>query len=203
MRLSLVFALLSTVSLSTVACAGDADEAVFDDGSAATAAAAEASSTTPITLENWVAHPRVRAVRAIVTAIDAAGFPTESKFGCHVSKTKRTDPQKRIRQLVISTGEGGFASTTTGYYDEQGRLRFVFVQESDETAARPFAAEHRAYFDEKGNKFWEVRREGTLGSQGEPNFAGAVDVVPKPADQVNPSAAKATPASLWEGNGCA
>lgn len=152
---TLPFAGLAFLALTAVACA---DAAPGDDVASATG---EVNATAPITLQNWISHPKIVAIRDMVDAIDAKDLPSESKELCQDSghgeteRTKLTDGSGKIRELVDSFGSEDSAQIESHYYDTNGVLRFVFITRND---VHGNAEESRAYFDASGDQIWSVYR---------------------------------------------
>ncbi len=152
MKISSIAALLA---LALVACAGNAsnDETNTSIG--------EVNVTAPLTLANWISHPKIVAVRNEVEATNKAGYKSESKTLCKDSgigeseRTKLTDPSGKIRELVLAGGSEDSAATTHYYYDANGKLRFVFTTVNDVHGNQ---TEYRTYFDSAGEQFWSVTR---------------------------------------------
>ena len=133
-----------------------------------------AEQTTPqeVTKVNWEHHPRIVEVRKIYNEIqsklarkqlryqkkDYSVLP-ESCRGTYPMEylAIATDGEGRVR--VYTTAQRishGDLLTTHHYYDEKGRLRFVYMtNKSDEFAT----IENRVYLDEKGKVFWDVKTE--------------------------------------------
>lgn len=146
---------LALVALAAVGCAQTSDEDV-------SSAEGQATSSAPITIRNWMTHPKIVAVRKIVNMIDASKYESESKTGlCGDSghgeseRTKITDDKGRIRELVLAGGSEDSAETDSHYYDANGKLRFIFTTRND---VHGNSDEIRTYFDETGARIWDVRR---------------------------------------------
>ncbi len=115
-----------------------------------------------ITSSNWQHHPKINQVRAIVNAIDASLKNKSLK----VSKREfdycepyedtiriiAVDSKGVVRRYESQAGSDDSALTFRHYYDDTGRLRFVFITGG---AANGTQLEHRIYFDESGNRIWE------------------------------------------------
>jgi hypothetical protein len=115
-----------------------------------------------ITKANWQQHPKIKQVRAIVQAVNAA----MSRKSLTVRKrafeycepyedTKRTiatDSMGHVRFYLSEGGSDDSALKWEHYYDETGRLRFVFITGG---AINGSKLEHRIYFDENGKRIWE------------------------------------------------
>jgi hypothetical protein len=159
---ALSLAALALVAFSAVACASktSSDET-------AEVATGEVNTTAAITIENWLTHPKIVAVRDVVNEIDAASendLKTESKAAkelCEESghgemeRTKLTDPSGVIRELVLGYGSEDSAQTESHYYDKAGKLRFVFTTKND---VHGNSSEMRTYFDESGARIWDIYR---------------------------------------------
>jgi hypothetical protein len=64
------------------------------------------------------------------------------------------DAQGRARKLSIDAGSADSTATVDAYYDQETKLRFVFVKAS---AANDTVYEYRIYFGRDGHKLWEHR----------------------------------------------
>jgi hypothetical protein len=115
-----------------------------------------------ITKANWQRHPKITQVRAIVQSIKA-GMSRKSLTVrkrafeyCEpyedVARTIATDAKGRVRFYVREAGSDDSALKWEHYYDEMGRLRFVFITGG---AVNGSKLEHRIYFDENGKRLWE------------------------------------------------
>jgi hypothetical protein len=154
MKLSL--APLVLIAFAAIGCAGSSSS---ED---VAAAQGEVSAQKPITLGNWLTHPKIVAVRDIVNEIDASKYASESKTGlCADSghgeseRTKVTDDKGVIRELVLAFGSEDSATIESHYYDAKGKLRFIFTTHND---VHGNSEELRTYFDETGARIWDVRR---------------------------------------------
>jgi hypothetical protein len=200
---TVLFALpLVVVSALTGCAASSGGEDTADATGAATA-------TSPITLANYVSHPKIKAIRDQVQAIEAMPLKKETNGGCDGSNDKFTDAQGRIRKLVGSGGEGGFEGSTTVYYNEAGKAIFEFHKEADWTGEKTNGAtdkalvsESRTYFDAASSKtLFQAVREGVaksldVGLQ-------TPDRLPKDEEKVEDSSAFADPAAFYASTGCA
>ncbi|MFO0738853.1 MAG: hypothetical protein U0270_23340 [Labilithrix sp.] len=150
-------AALALIAVAAFGCANNAGE-----GDDMATAAGEVNATAPITIGNWLTHPKIVAVRDIVNAIDASEYASESKTElCQDSghgeseRTKLTDENGVIRELVLSSGSEDSAQIESHYYDANGKLRFIFTTRND---VHGNSNELRTYFDETGARIWDVRR---------------------------------------------
>jgi hypothetical protein len=137
------------------------------DSDSASAAAADLSASGPITLGNFVTHPKIKAIRAEVAAVDAAKLTSASKdLDCPEADgvenlTKSTDEASVVRKFVDAWGGSDGDSTTTYYFDAGGHLRFVYdVTETAPASGALYVVDSRVYFDELGAKIFEVKQEG-------------------------------------------
>jgi len=155
MKLSLSI-VATTLALALAACAGPSS-----DADAATESVGELNASAPITMQNWLTHPKIAAVRAVVNDIDIADFAPETKTLCEESghgeteRTKMTDAHLVIRELVVAMGSEDSARTDSYYYDAAGTLRFAFRTHNDVHGNQ---REYRVYFDETGARIWEINR---------------------------------------------
>lgn len=118
-----------------------------------------------ITSKNWSQHPKIKMVRRIVESINA-GLKTRA-FKTSVRKFEycesyedtlrkmAVDSKGIVRRYENQAGSDDPALTWQHYYDEVGRLRFVFITGG---AANGSQLEHRIYFDESGKRIWEEQK---------------------------------------------
>lgn len=165
MKLSLrstFFALPLVVLAAITGCAASpAGEDVADATGAATA-------SQPITVANYASHPKIKAIRDQVQAIDAMNLTKATNPGCDGSNDKFTDASGKIRKFVATGGEGGFSGTTIVYYNADGAPLFIFSKEADWTGEgtgdSKVAAltQARTYFDvTNGSVLIQAVRKGT------------------------------------------
>jgi hypothetical protein len=115
-----------------------------------------------ITKANWQQHPKIKQVRAIVQSVNAGMsgkvFTVRKRAFeyCEpyedTARTIATDAKGRVRFYANEGGSDDSALKWEHYYDEMGRLRFVFITGG---AANGSQLEHRIYFDENGKRLWE------------------------------------------------
>jgi hypothetical protein len=115
-----------------------------------------------ITKANWQQHPKIKQVRAIVQSVNAGmsgkAFTVRKRAFeyCEpyedTARTIATDAKGRVRLYVNEGGSDDSALKWEHYYDEMGRLRFVFITGG---AVNGSKLEHRIYFDEDGKRLWE------------------------------------------------
>jgi len=124
-----------------------------------------AQDTDAITSANWQQHPKIKAVRSIVESINAG----EKRGALKISVRKfeycesyedtlrkiAVDSQGIVRRYENEAGSDDSALTWQHYYDEAGRLRFVFISGG---AANGSQLQHRIYFDESGKRIWEEHK---------------------------------------------
>jgi hypothetical protein len=123
---------------------------------------AQETDSGKITQANWQQHPQIKLVRAIVAAVDAelskgAFKNSQRKFEyCEpyedTLRKMAVGPRGVVRMFEKQGGSDDSALTWKHYYDEAGRLRFVFITGG---AANGAQLEHRIYFDERGKRIWE------------------------------------------------
>lgn len=169
MKLMLPILSLAALALALGGCAADADADV--DASAA-AVTSTVPSTSPITLQNYLSHPRIQAIRSEVTAIDSAPATQEEKVTCDATATK-FETAGKVRKVHVASGEGDWSFDDTSYFRESGKLLFYFAKSSELPAdgtSSPVIVETRVYFDEAGRQIFQVRRQGT-----EPDFVPVRD----------------------------
>src|SRR5205085_2484335 len=118
--------------------------------------------TDEITKANWQQHPKIKAIRAIVqsvkTGLSSKSFTLKKRAFeyCEpyedTARTVATDSKGMVRFYQNEGGSDDSALTWEYYYDEGGRLRFVFITGG---AVNGSKLEHRIYFDETGKRIWE------------------------------------------------
>ncbi|MDX6383549.1 MAG: hypothetical protein QOK48_1122 [Blastocatellia bacterium] len=128
-------------------------------------AAAQAPQDAPITKANWNQHPKIKAVRAIVAAVDAGVSRKTLKVSVRkfeycepyedTLRRKAVDAKGRVRMYEKQGGSDDSSLTTKHFYDEAGRLRFVFITGG---ATNGSQLEQRIYFDEAGQRIWEEHK---------------------------------------------
>jgi len=118
-----------------------------------------------VTAKNWQQHPKIKAVRIIVESI-RAGLK-RGAFKISVRKFEycesyedalrkmAVDSKRAVRLYENQAGSDDSALTWEHYYDEAGRLRFVFITGGASNGAQ---LEHRIYFDESGKRIWEEQK---------------------------------------------
>ncbi len=118
-----------------------------------------------VTKSNWQRHPKIRSARAVFQAVKS-GLSTKAftvrtrRFEyCEPyedgSRMIATDARGRVRYYEKQAGSEDSALKWEHYYDEAGRLRFVFITGG---AANGSELEHRIYFDEDGKRIWEEQK---------------------------------------------
>jgi hypothetical protein len=123
------------------------------------------ASAQEITKANWRQHPKIRAVRALVqsikTDLGSKAYQISRREFEYCEPYQDTlrmmarDARGRVRLYERQGGSEDSALTWQHFYDEQGRLRFVFIQGG---AANGSQLEHRIYFDETGKRIWEEHK---------------------------------------------
>jgi hypothetical protein len=146
-------------SQAPLACAALAANAPTADSSQETGAQGE------VTKSNWQQHPRVKASRAVYqsvrTGLNTKAFTIRTRRFEYCepyedsSRTIATDALTRVRYYEKQAGSDDSALKWEHYYDEAGRLRFVFITGG---AANGSELEHRIYFDEDGKRVWEEQK---------------------------------------------
>ena len=124
-----------------------------------------AASSQEMTRENWQQHPQIKAVRAIVEAVEGdlkKGLYKLSKREFEYCEPYQdtvrlmaTDASGRVRRFEKQAGSEDSSLTWKHYYDEGGHLRFVFITGG---ATNGSELEHRIYFDETGKRIWEEHK---------------------------------------------
>jgi hypothetical protein len=146
-----------------------------------------------ITKANRQQHPKIKAIRAIVQAVKTGmtrkSFTTRKRTfeycepGEDTLRILAIDSRSRARFYKTEGGSEDSSLKFEHYYDERGRLRFVFITGG---AVNGSQMEHRIYFDETGKRIWE---EQTL-KKG-PGYTWP-EVWPDDQLQINDPAAKFT-----------
>lgn len=145
---------------------GGGDDTQSGNGALSASGGSVVTADTPITLQNYVNHPKIKAIRGEVEGIDndlAHGdlFSEDNPNVCEASLAKVTGARGQIVKIVENLGDGG--ARTQAYYGEKpvdsigtgdsepGPLLFVFQVSG--------TMESRVYFDAHGNKLWQVVRQ--------------------------------------------
>jgi hypothetical protein len=128
-------------------------------------AAAQAPKAGQVTRANWQKHPKVQAVRAIVASVNAGLSKKTLKVSVRefeycepyedTLRKKAVDPKGLVRMYETQAGSDDSSLTWQHFYDEAGRLRFVFITGGATNGAQ---LEHRIYFDEAGKRIWEEHK---------------------------------------------
>lgn len=115
-----------------------------------------------ITQANWERHPKIKAVRHLVQLVNAglrkAAFNTSKREFEYCEPYEDTlrrisiDSRGVVRRYQKQAGSDDSSLTWEHYYDDSGRLRFVFISGGAVNGAQ---LEHRIYFDESGQRIWE------------------------------------------------
>jgi len=115
-----------------------------------------------ITKANWQQHPKIKAIRTIVQSVKTG--MTRKSFVIRKRTFEYCEPgEDTLRMLALDSrsrarfyqAEGGSDDSSLKfehYYDDSGRLRFVFITGG---AVNGSELEHRIYFDETGKRIWE------------------------------------------------
>jgi hypothetical protein len=128
-------------------------------------AAAPVPKEPRLTARDWKGSPEIEAVRRIVRDVDrrvragklqASARPFQA---CGPSE----DAERRIyagadgraAKFVRQSGGAEAALTFEEYYDEAGRLRYVFIHGG---AVNGALLEHRIWLDPEGNRLWEEQK---------------------------------------------
>ena len=128
-----------------------------------------ALAQSPITLQNWINHPRIVEVRQIynqVAELRQQGKLRQQRkdFGyCPALDLERqlfSDAKNMVRLYISKGGGEDSAYTFEHTYDAQGRLRFVLVKAG---AVNGSALELRFYLDTQGRILWQDTRATGVG----------------------------------------
>ena len=119
-------------------------------------------SSDPITSANWQQHPRIKETRSLVEAVNSSVkqnvLKTSSRKFDYCEPYEDTlrkmsvNSRGIVRRYENEAGSEDSNLTFQHYYDEAGRLRFVFISGG---AVNGSQLEHRIYFDETGKRIWE------------------------------------------------
>jgi len=119
----------------------------------------------PVDAANWKNDARIQAIRKMVDAVNAA--LTRRHYKISQRKFEFCEPYKDtlrriavdrngiVRSYVTEAGSEDSALKWEYYYDESGRLRFVFISGG---AVNESQLEHRIYFAEDGKRIWEEHK---------------------------------------------
>src|SRR5262249_34334604 len=140
-------------------------------------ASADLTAATPITLGNFLSHPKIKEIRAEVAAVDAAKLTTVQRdASCPdedvtASYAKSTDGGNKVRKLVTSWGGSDGDGTSTYYYDAAGRLRFELdITETAPASGALIVDELRVYYDATGARIFDVSKAGRGTTAHPPNM---------------------------------
>jgi hypothetical protein len=117
----------------------------------------------PITQRNWVSHPSIVKIRALVNAVDAhtrSLVARRDSADCddgriHVTAILLEDSSGTPRKYRIEGGSDDSAGEVTYYYDSHGVVRFAFAVTNAVNGTR---REDRAYYDSAGVQLFKVSR---------------------------------------------
>jgi hypothetical protein len=193
-----IAAVFTVFALTTVGCAAGAS----DDAEASEAAALTAA---PVTLQNFLTHPKIKEVRAEVAAVNAASLTTVQKdHSCDDTEaklSKLTDGGNTIRKIFDTWGGSDGDGSTSYYYDAAGRLRFVFdVLESAPASGSLTVFETRSYFDASGRLLIQVGKTGHGTTAHPPNMDNVAFEIATPSNYQTEiiEAAKTNPAGFYD-----
>lgn len=129
------------------------------------ATAQETATGDEVTKENWQQHPKIKSVRAVVETVKVGmnrkSFRTGTRKFEYCEpyedslRTLAIDGRGRVRYYEKQGGSDDSSLKLEHYYDESGRLRFVFITGG---AANGSELEHRIYFDELGKRIYEEQK---------------------------------------------
>jgi hypothetical protein len=202
---SLFLALPIVVASMLTGCAANSGGDQADESTGA------ATASAPITLANYMSHPKIVAVRNQVGAIDHLALTKKSNPGCDGSNEEYLDAQGRVRKLVAEGGEGDSSGRTTVYYNEQKQPIFQFTQEVDfDGNDHATVTESRIYFDVASTHtlFEAVRQQQeTQAAAADATFDNLLpstipDRLPTPDETVASSATFASPEQYFASTGC-
>lgn len=128
----------------------------------------QADASDEVTKANWQQHPKIKAVRAVVqvvkTGLGRKSFKVRTREFEYCEpyedalRTLAVDAGGRVRYYERQAGSDDSALKWEHYYDEAGRLRFVFITGG---AVNGSKLEHRVYFDDNGKRIWEEHKYTT------------------------------------------
>ena len=140
----------------------------------------EPGQETSITEANWQQHPKIISICKIVNSVDAGVrrgiFKTSQKRfedcegGYETYRRMAVDRKGVVRRYEMQGGTEDHLLTYRHYYDEAGRIRFVYIIGG---AANGTRIQHRIYFDENGHRIWEAHKN--VEGQGYPGFSNFPD----------------------------
>jgi hypothetical protein len=122
-----------------------------------------ASAQSPAPPNADLLHPDIVAVRDVYRTVERKIARKQLQMqqrtveGCSPNGEERTiftDKAGRVRKYVWEGGSGDSAITIRQYYDDHGRMRFVFAMGG---AVNGTELEHRIYLDEHGARIRETR----------------------------------------------
>lgn len=127
--------------------------------------AQERGASDELTKANWQQHPKIKAIRAIVQTVTAGlgrkAYKVQTREFEYCEpyedglRSIARDARGRVRYYEKQGGSEDSALKLQHYYDEAGRVRFVFITGG---AANGAELEHRIYFDEQGQRIWEEHK---------------------------------------------
>jgi hypothetical protein len=161
--LPLLLITVSALSLSAVESPRPSSNShTFESSYAASHSYSPQETGGEITKANRQQHPKIKAIRSIVQAVKTGmtgkSLTTKKRsfeYCEPYEDTVRliaTDSQSRARFYQTEGGSEDSSLKFEHYYDERGRLRFVFITGG---AVNGSHMEHRIYFDETGKRIWE------------------------------------------------
>jgi len=135
-------------------CAGDnQDDATQGDDQ-------NVSASAPITVGNFISHPKIKAirneVRTIQTTADAKMDKKDNSCGDGTGTAKFTNAAGRIRKVNWFAPGGSIEY----FYRDNGKVLFIFSSFTDFNGTSAHVREHRVYFDDNNRVMFEVTRDG-------------------------------------------
>lgn len=126
-------------------------------------ALAPLAATEPITEKNWLNHPAIVEVRNLFNQIEKGIAEQHWSLDSALYNPALIqdtcvwrDPAGVVRKVQTSLGGEDSAVTLDHYYDAAGALRFVFARAG---AVNGTKVEYRVYFDARGRRIWDNRRQ--------------------------------------------
>lgn len=116
-----------------------------------------------IPAKNWEKNPDTIEVKKVYQANQTATrkYKKESKKWSYcepyadMERTIYRDDKKVARIYVHSGGSDDSSLTFESHYDENGKLRFVFIMGG---AVNGSQLEHRIYYRANGERFWQIQK---------------------------------------------
>ena len=124
------------------------------------------SANEAITNKNWLVHPKIKEIRQIYK--DISKLNSEDKLNGRYQNYEYCEPYEDTRRELLTERNGTprYYYQTGGsedsavswhfYYDGNGNLRFALIEAG---AVNNTKIEHRIYFNQKGERIWEIQKK--------------------------------------------